>query len=144
MRISFDKGTLVFETISNFHFDFLTLPGTLWDERTNQFRVPAFYYREIIARLDKHKISYENLIKPSTSETKTPIPTHDQQQDHNIFLRPYQDAALKSWFANDKRGIVILPTGSGKTKLAIKARFKCVYYKSKIDMKKIIEIVEPP
>ncbi len=33
--------------------------------------------------------------------------------------RPYQEAALKAWAAADGRGVVVLPTGAGKTVLAL-------------------------
>jgi superfamily II DNA or RNA helicase len=35
--------------------------------------------------------------------------------------RPYQEAALESWLAADGRGVVVLPTGAGKTFLALMA-----------------------
>ena len=36
-------------------------------------------------------------------------------------LRPYQEAALSAWAMADRRGVTVLPTGSGKTRLAIAA-----------------------
>ncbi|HLL60818.1 MAG TPA: DEAD/DEAH box helicase [Candidatus Nitrosocosmicus sp.] len=36
-------------------------------------------------------------------------------------LRDYQSEALKRWIENDKMGCIILPTGAGKTIIAIKA-----------------------
>ena len=36
-------------------------------------------------------------------------------------LRPYQRMALAKWQANKKRGVVVLPTGAGKTYVALKA-----------------------
>jgi superfamily II DNA or RNA helicase len=38
-----------------------------------------------------------------------------------IALRPYQEAALASWDLAGRRGTAVLPTGSGKTRLAIAA-----------------------
>lgn len=35
--------------------------------------------------------------------------------------RPYQEAALEAWVAADGRGVVVLPTGAGKTVLALMA-----------------------
>ncbi|MEM4516685.1 MAG: DEAD/DEAH box helicase [Desulfurococcaceae archaeon] len=39
----------------------------------------------------------------------------------NITLRPYQEEALRKWVENDYRGIIALPTGSGKSIIAIAA-----------------------
>jgi hypothetical protein len=39
----------------------------------------------------------------------------------SIELRPYQEAALNAWNAASRRGVVVLPTGSGKTRLALSA-----------------------
>jgi superfamily II DNA or RNA helicase len=36
-------------------------------------------------------------------------------------LRPYQEAALAAWHRAGQRGTIVLPTGSGKTRLAIAA-----------------------
>jgi len=36
-------------------------------------------------------------------------------------LRPYQDEALRAWHRAGQRGLVVLPTGSGKTRLAVTA-----------------------
>ncbi|MBO5899829.1 MAG: DEAD/DEAH box helicase, partial [Lentisphaeria bacterium] len=36
-------------------------------------------------------------------------------------LRPHQQEALDCWIANSKRGVTVLPTGSGKTILAVSA-----------------------
>jgi len=35
--------------------------------------------------------------------------------------RPYQSDALAAWLAADGRGVVVLPTGAGKTVLALMA-----------------------
>lgn len=39
----------------------------------------------------------------------------------NIELRPYQKEALEKWLENNKKGIIALPTGSGKSVIAIAA-----------------------
>ncbi len=38
-----------------------------------------------------------------------------------VVLRDYQNQALDAWVANGNRGIIVLPTGSGKTLVGIKA-----------------------
>jgi superfamily II DNA or RNA helicase len=39
----------------------------------------------------------------------------------DVDLRPYQEAALSAWELGHHRGVVALPTGSGKTRLALAA-----------------------
>ncbi|MCU0490571.1 MAG: DEAD/DEAH box helicase [Chloroflexaceae bacterium] len=39
----------------------------------------------------------------------------------SVTPRPYQDEALAAWLANEGRGVVVLPTGAGKTVLALMA-----------------------
>ncbi len=39
----------------------------------------------------------------------------------DIVLRGYQESALKSWENAGKKGVIVLPTGAGKTVIAIKA-----------------------
>jgi superfamily II DNA or RNA helicase len=39
----------------------------------------------------------------------------------SVVLRDYQKQAMDAWIANDNRGVVVLPTGSGKTIIGIKA-----------------------
>jgi superfamily II DNA or RNA helicase len=41
--------------------------------------------------------------------------------DPEISLRPYQAAALEAWELAGRRGVVVLPTGSGKTHLGLAA-----------------------
>src|SRR5262249_33099465 len=38
-----------------------------------------------------------------------------------IDLRPYQEAALSAWQLAERRGVIALPTGSGKTRVALAA-----------------------
>jgi superfamily II DNA or RNA helicase len=42
-------------------------------------------------------------------------------QSNNVVLRDYQNQALDAWIANGSRGIIVLPTGSGRTLVGIKA-----------------------
>jgi superfamily II DNA or RNA helicase len=40
---------------------------------------------------------------------------------YSIELRPYQEIALRAWRLANARGIIVLPTGSGKTRIALAA-----------------------
>jgi nucleotidyltransferase/DNA polymerase involved in DNA repair len=43
------------------------------------------------------------------------------EMQSSVVLRDYQNLALDAWVANGKQGIIVLPTGSGKTLVGIKA-----------------------
>ena len=79
-------------------------------EPTNSF--PAYMYHQLVKHLEKNNESYEDsatqLLKPPSLQTA-------------FKLRDYQSSALQCWNNADSRGIVVLPTGSGKTVLAVKA-----------------------
>jgi superfamily II DNA or RNA helicase len=103
----YDKGSIVISGISQ-------IPYSVIDPRTNQLRALALYYPDIIAYLQNSGIRYEdNVIE------LIPIPNL-KIENNNLILRPYQKKAIENWIAGGKKGCMILPTGSGKTIIAIK------------------------
>jgi superfamily II DNA or RNA helicase len=81
-----------------------------WDARQALHRAPAVAYAEIVRWLraagrgyQDEARAYEEL-EPSTTERQPPF--------------PYQREALGAWEAQQSRGVVVLPTGSGKTFVA--------------------------
>lgn len=111
MRIRFDRGTLLFEEL-NGNPEARGLPGVLWDPRVNAYRAPAYRYSEIVSELKRGNVRFSD----GLSDCR-PI----SGRFHDIELRPYQVAALDAWNLANRRGIVVLPTGSGKTRTAIAA-----------------------
>ncbi|MHA1324478.1 MAG: DEAD/DEAH box helicase [Candidatus Helarchaeota archaeon] len=103
MELVYDRGTI--KEVGGY-----ALPNAVWDERVNAYRAPAYRYREIKEYLDNSQFPYEDRVldlvpcPPLTSSIK---------------LRTYQQEALECWLQL-KRGIIIMPTGAGKTILAIK------------------------
>lgn len=116
MQINFDRGTLLFrETPPSFETqDFVDLA---WDPRVGAFRAPSFRYSEIRARLKEREIPFEDSVQPE-------MPSSSMGDWKEIPLRPYQKAALDAWELAQNRGIIVLPTGSGKTWLALAAMAK--------------------
>ena len=103
----YDKGSIVISGISQ-------IPYSVMDPRTNQLRALALHYPDIIAYLQNSGIRYEdNVIE------LIPIPNL-KIENNNLILRPYQKKAIENWIAGGKKGCMILPTGSGKTIIAIK------------------------
>jgi superfamily II DNA or RNA helicase len=74
-------------------------------------RLPGLKYREVRDRLRDAAVSYDD-------EVLDPVPCPDLSCD--LRLRPYQREALDRWRA-DRRGVVVLPTGAGKTYVGMAA-----------------------
>lgn len=103
--LAYDKGSIVIKGD-------VGTPYGQWDPRTNAYRAMALYYQEIRSYLERsHKIYKDDVPDP------VPIPTLHGQ----IKLRSYQEEALKAWLEAGKRGVIVLPTGAGKTYVALKA-----------------------
>ncbi len=87
-----------------------SLPNTVWDSRSGCYRAQALHYRDLVEYLENSGIPYEDKVLDLIS---TPV------FSSNIKLRGYQEEALKRWMLQ-KRGTIVMPTGSGKTILALK------------------------
>jgi superfamily II DNA or RNA helicase len=109
MRLIFDRGTLL---LLGDLADAENLPGILWDLRVKAWRAPARYYRELSCELTLRHIAFQDEVHPQLA-----APPFIPQPE----LRPYQAAAIASWELSGCRGIIALPTGSGKTRVAIAA-----------------------
>jgi superfamily II DNA or RNA helicase len=109
MRLVFDRGTLVLYGKVE---DADSLPGVLWDPRIKAWRALACDHPALSRELACRYPDFQDEVCPKLN----PPPS--------IFcpeLRPYQAAAIASWEAAGKKGIIALPTGSGKTRVAIAA-----------------------
>jgi len=115
LQLTFDSGTLVLRgTLPQ--QPTLRLPGLAWDPRILSYRAPAFRYREIVTGLRQlDPCLVDNVFSPSSVSGAFRMPD----------LRPYQHAALLSWSGASRAGLVVLPTGSGKTRLACAAMAAC-------------------
>lgn len=110
MRLLYDHGTLVLSPPPE-RWDFLH--GMVWDPRVELLRAPASRYAEIVAALSERRIPFVDEARPADA----PAPGGFVEPE----LRHYQRAALLSWELGESRGLVVLPTGSGKTRVAIAA-----------------------
>jgi superfamily II DNA or RNA helicase len=113
--MSWDRGTLLLEpgpdgpAVSE-------LPGVLWDPRVQRFRAPAWRHGELAAVLAGLGVAVEDRARLSLA---TPVPWPSPS------LRGYQAGAVAAWEAAGRRGVVVLPTGSGKTRVALAAMAGC-------------------
>ncbi len=110
LRLEFDRGTILVhgdrEQVAE-----LSLPGCAFDQRVDLFRAPARHYREIITLLVDRDIPYQD---DARSYEKLDL---SLQSDRSPF--PYQQEAVDAWWQSGGRGVVVLPTGAGKTFVAL-------------------------
>ncbi len=111
ISVTYDRGTLL---VHNCEKEQAALfPFLQWDERVQKFRCQAFYYRDLILGLRAFKLNYEDEAKQFA-----PVTLALKKQ---IVPRAHQAEALEAWTNKGSRGVVILPTGAGKTILAVMA-----------------------
>lgn len=106
--LTFEGGTVLIEGLSE--SDTRGIPGIRFDPRTNLFRAEGIWYRNIVEYLRKESIAYEDKARdysltPWTMRVSKPA-------------FPHQSEALIAWDAAGAKGVVVLPTGTGKTHLA--------------------------
>lgn len=103
----YDKGSIVISGINQ-------IPYSVIDPRTNQLRALALHYQDIITYLQNSSIQYDDNVMEL-------IPIQNLRIENiNLSLRAYQKKAIENWIKAGKKGCIILPTGSGKTIIAIK------------------------
>ncbi len=107
--LRFDKGTVL-------AFGDVRVPNSSWDPRVGAFRSMALYYPETLNFLSSSGLEFEDevLELPPCPELKG-----------KTRLRGYQQEALKAWMKAGERGVIVLPTGAGKTVVAM-AAITCV------------------
>jgi superfamily II DNA or RNA helicase len=82
-----------------------------FDDRSHSYRAPAHRYAELRRALDDAGVDYADRVLD--------LPALDLSTTYD--LRDYQRAALDAWMENDRLGVLELPTGSGKTVVAVAA-----------------------
>ncbi len=108
MKFRFDRGTVLLDG-EEASAVARRLPGVRWDARVGAFRAPGRawpYIRDALAETPAEGI-----------RSRVPVLGGWSAVD----LRPYQEAAFMAWELAGRRGIVVLPTGSGKTVVALAA-----------------------
>lgn len=105
MKLTFDKGTI------RIRGD-VQVPHSTWDERSKTFRAMALHYRDITEFLKRSGFDFED-------DVLNLLPCPDLQS--SVVLRDYQKQALDAWVSSGYRGVIVLPTGSGKSVVGIKA-----------------------
>lgn len=110
LSLSFRGGTLELHGLDAEH----ELPEScVWDTRIGAWRAPAASYASLVLWLRKHEHEWQDQARAYEELTldDTALPA----------MRPYQTEALQAWLEQRSRGVVVLPTGAGKTQLAMRA-----------------------
>jgi superfamily II DNA or RNA helicase len=137
MRIEFDDGTLLIRDAPT------NIPYAEWDNRVGEYRAQAYRYRTLLewsdswnhdrdsndvsncsgGNTDDQTISQHQCAESGIEieDTARVYPTLSLEPALQIEPRDYQQAALDAWRKHDRRGSVVLPTGSGKTFLGLQA-----------------------
>ena len=114
MKLVFDAGTLILRDAVLQTLPPELLPLFKADTRSGVLRARACDYAEIVLTLLEKQIRFSD-------QAKNFSPLDDLVMRENITLRPHQAEALAAWKKNNCRGVAALPTGSGKTILAVHA-----------------------
>jgi superfamily II DNA or RNA helicase len=109
--LTFRSGTIELHGLSR---DTPGIPSEMsWDERAACFRAPAVAYAGVIDALARAAISFAD-------EARRDEVLASGARVHRE-PRPFQSEALQAWRAANGRGVVVLPTGAGKTHVAVLA-----------------------
>jgi superfamily II DNA or RNA helicase len=111
LQLAFDGGTVVVtgappEQLAG-------LPGCRLDPRSGTYRAEGRAYRPLVEHLRAHRIPYRDNAR---AFQPTPWPLRTAREPF-----PHQVEALDAWVKGGSRGLVVLPTGTGKTYLAVLA-----------------------
>lgn len=108
ITLAFQRGTLIITGPAEEMVPIVT--WIKWDERSKTFRAEARRYGNIALTLHKKKIPYED-------NAKAFAPQQFQLKD-NLPPRPHQKEALEAWNQAGRQGVVVHPTGTGKSLVA--------------------------
>ncbi|MEF8826882.1 MAG: DEAD/DEAH box helicase family protein [Halapricum sp.] len=119
MRLAFDDGTLLLEDAPD------TVPYAEWDDRVGEYRSRAHHYKALRAWATQTdgQATLDAAVHAVESLDDAARAYRDLDLTPAVAIEPrdYQQAALAAWIDHDRRGSVVLPTGSGKTFLAVQA-----------------------
>lgn len=107
MLLQFEAGTLVLDGADAS----AEVPSVFqWDERVRRWRAPAISYRQALTELVRRNIAHEDQARKYLE--------FQFRTDLKVEPRPYQQEAIAAWQRGGRRGVIILPTGAGKSFVA--------------------------
>jgi len=111
VKVKFEEGTLLLEDLP----EGVEPPNAEWDDRVDKYRTQAYNYVSLLNWLDSSD-EIEEIDNEAENYTDLNL-----APELEIEPRDYQRESLSSWKENERRGSVVLPTGSGKTYLGVQA-----------------------
>jgi superfamily II DNA or RNA helicase len=129
MKLEFDGGTLLLRGATE------SAPYAEWDDRVDEYRAQAYRYRALLEWAGMWNGTRNRGEESDNAEQRTlqqgfEQPIEDAARRYHVLdltpslhiePRDYQQAALSAWIDHERRGSVVLPTGSGKTFLGLQA-----------------------
>lgn len=109
IKLSYEKGTIAVRGGGR-------LPNTSWDSGAKCYRALALHYRDITDYLRGSGVPFEDTVLDPP-----PCPRFGKPKAK---LRDYQTKALLAWKKAGKWGTIVLPTGAGKTFVAVEAIYQ--------------------
>jgi len=106
IRLAFEAGTLVVQGCAE-----VPCEGFVADPRAGGLRAPAHRYRALVEALRREGTPYDDQARSFAPLTGLRPPLRQPF--------PHQVTALAAWEQHGRRGVVELPTGAGKTTLAL-------------------------
>lgn len=116
IELTYEYGTLVASGSSTGDLSALLPQGTggfVYDGRTEQWRAPARAYRRVALGLREAGVEFR--------DGAAGFGALDLESRVAFEPRDYQKEALAAWRSSGLRGVVVLPTGAGKTAVAMQA-----------------------
>ncbi len=111
ITLRFARGTLELHGLAQGSDD--VPPEARWDGRTGCYRCEALDYATLVLRFRREKRAYEDAARAYV-ELDSGIRARREP-------RPYQSEAIDAWWKARGRGVVVLPTGAGKSYVAMMA-----------------------
>jgi superfamily II DNA or RNA helicase len=112
IHLAYDRGTVLVSQGPP-GFDPTAMPGVLFDPRTSTYRAQGRYYRSIVEQLIREKLPYTDAARGWPNQDAGWALQVDRTP------HPHQTEAVATWLKTGRRGVVVLPTGTGKTFVAI-------------------------
>ncbi len=98
ITLRYHRGTILSEGVH--------VPHSVWDDTLRSYKTLALYYPEVLDYLRASAIEFEDRVMD---------PPSCPRLEADLTPRGYQVDALEAWRRSGMRGVVVLPTGSGKT-----------------------------